>query len=348
MAANEIEIMVSTKEQASEGLRRVRKDADETRDSFDRVGEASDELDTKAMGFRDTLTGVQDSMKGTSLIAQGDLFTGFLTLGMGVGDLGSGMYNFLVPAFKAVAAGGLKTATTMVASSARQVAAWIRLSAQAMINAIRIAAAWVISLGPIALVIAALVAVGAAFVVLWKKSETFRNIMIGVWRTVRSAVGSAINGIIGFFRRVPGALSSAFSRVVSIITSPFRAALNGVRSIWNSTLGGRGLSIPSWVPFVGGKSFTFPYLQHGGIGGGFAVVGEAGPELVRLPQGSTVKNNSESRGMLSNGAGEEVHIHLHAFSGEELAEVVWDPMKRKIWQRGGKGNSNNVQVALGS
>lgn len=31
---------------------------------FDRVGEAADELDTKAMGFRDTITGVQDTMSG--------------------------------------------------------------------------------------------------------------------------------------------------------------------------------------------------------------------------------------------------------------------------------------------
>lgn len=67
--------------------------------SFDGARESFDQLDTKAMGFRDTMTGVEDSMKGVSQISEGDLFGGFLTLGMGVGDLASGMVNFLIPSF---------------------------------------------------------------------------------------------------------------------------------------------------------------------------------------------------------------------------------------------------------
>lgn len=69
-------------------------------DSFDRVGEAADTVDTRAMGFRDTMTGVQDSMLGVSNIAKGDLFEGFFLLGAGVGDLGSGIYNTLIPSLK--------------------------------------------------------------------------------------------------------------------------------------------------------------------------------------------------------------------------------------------------------
>lgn len=72
--------------------------------SLDRFGEAADTVDTRAMGFRDTLTGVQDSMAGTAAIAKGDLLDGILLVGMGVGDLGSGIFNFLVPQLKSMIA----------------------------------------------------------------------------------------------------------------------------------------------------------------------------------------------------------------------------------------------------
>lgn len=70
--------------------------------SLNKFGEAADVADTRAMGFRDSLTGVQDTMAGTAAIASGDLFDGFLLLGMGIGDLGSGIFNFLVPSLKSM------------------------------------------------------------------------------------------------------------------------------------------------------------------------------------------------------------------------------------------------------
>lgn len=69
----------------------------ETSDRLSRIGETSDEVDTKAMGFRDTVTGVSDTLRGlndTSLNTEQRL----LYLGMGIGDLGSAGYNLLVPA----------------------------------------------------------------------------------------------------------------------------------------------------------------------------------------------------------------------------------------------------------
>lgn len=66
-------------------------------DRLNRLGEASDNVDTRAMGFRDTVTGVSDTLKGlndSSLSTEQRLFT----LGAGIGDLGSAGYNLLVPA----------------------------------------------------------------------------------------------------------------------------------------------------------------------------------------------------------------------------------------------------------
>jgi hypothetical protein len=74
------------------------------------------------MGFRDTLTGVEDSMLGVSEIARGNLFAGFLALGAGVGDLGSGIYNFLVPAMQSARGSMAATAVTATESAAVETA----------------------------------------------------------------------------------------------------------------------------------------------------------------------------------------------------------------------------------
>ena len=58
--------------------------------------------------------------------------------------------------------------------------------AQALLNA-------VMSANPIALVIAGITALVAAFVLLWNKSETFRNFWINLWEGIKSAVSAAVN-----------------------------------------------------------------------------------------------------------------------------------------------------------
>jgi hypothetical protein len=83
---------------AGDEVERMGKHSEDSAERLHRVGEASDEVDTKAMGFRDTVTGVSDTLKGLSdksLTTEQRL----ITLGMGIGDLGSAGYNLLVPAF---------------------------------------------------------------------------------------------------------------------------------------------------------------------------------------------------------------------------------------------------------
>lgn len=80
---------------------RMSKEVRGSAESFDRAAEATDTLDTRSMGFRDTITGVQDSAKGLSAALSGDLTAeGLLVAGTGVGDLASGFTNLLIPAVK--------------------------------------------------------------------------------------------------------------------------------------------------------------------------------------------------------------------------------------------------------
>jgi phage-related protein len=261
---------------------------------IDRATEAADTLDTRAMGYRDTLTGVQDSMNGVSMIANGDLFNGFLTLGMGVGDLASGFANFLLPNL------GKFSLASLRAGAASKIQAAGSLMAAAGQRVLNVA----MRANPIGLVITALIILGTAFIVAYKKSETFRRIVQAAMGGVRAA-GQAVAG---FFRGTVGPAFSAvfavvgayahawrvvmstaadgvrvaFSSVARVIAAPFHAAFAGIRAAWNNTIGGRGFSVPDWVPGIGGNSFNIPMLAAGGIvtKPTLIMAGEAGPEAI--------------------------------------------------------------------
>lgn len=86
-----------TAKSSADEVDRLRKRTEESADGINRFGEASDNVDTRAMGFRDTVTGVSDTLKGLndqSLTTEQRLFT----LGAGIGDLGSAGYNLFAPA----------------------------------------------------------------------------------------------------------------------------------------------------------------------------------------------------------------------------------------------------------
>ncbi len=63
--------------------------------------------------------------------------------------------------------------------------------------------------GPVTLIIAAIGALVAAFVVLWNKSDAFRNFWKGLWSGLKNVVSAAVNGIKGFF----GGIADRFKAV---------------------------------------------------------------------------------------------------------------------------------------
>jgi hypothetical protein len=80
----------------------------------------------------------------------------------------------------------------------------------------------------------------------------------------------------------------------------------------------------------------------GGVRGGLTLVGERGPELVRLPYGSTVIPNGTTQAMMS-GAGGASRIVLELRSGgTRLDDLLVEVLRNAIRVRGG-----DVQVALG-
>lgn len=106
---------------------------------------------------------------------------------------------------------------------------------------------------PIGLVITGLVALGVAFFILWKKSETFRDIVKGVWAAIQSAAQAVVNWFtgpfLGFFKAVwdtyykifvqpvlwfyTKALPAAARLLWQAVVAAFNALVGGVRAAWD-------------------------------------------------------------------------------------------------------------------
>ncbi|WJQ14586.1 replication protein [Geobacillus stearothermophilus] len=142
-----------------------------------------------------------------------------------------------------------------------------------------------------------------------------KNIITTVWNTIKSVTSSVWNSIKSFVMTpvnairdaVPSAFESMKDKIAGIwegVKSVIKAPLNAVISMINSFIGRlNNLKIPDWVPGVGGKGINIPKIPMLAKGtdyfrGGYAIVGEQGPELVQLPRGSKVYPNSETQAML--------------------------------------------------
>lgn len=132
------------------------------------------------------------------------------------------------------------------------------------------------------------------------------NAVAGAFNWVwNSTISPVIGFISGAINNVGNTVRDVFGGMASFIGSAFQAALNVVRGPINGIIGLvnsaiRGLNslsvtIPSWVPFVGGQTWglnlpTIPMLAKGGTitGAGSVLVGENGPEILNVGRGASV------------------------------------------------------------
>ncbi|MBM7770896.1 hypothetical protein JOD54_001100 [Actinokineospora baliensis] len=122
----------------------------------------------------------------------------------------------VVGAWTLARAGSLASAAVMVASMATTAASvaagWVLMGTQALIRAGQMAAAWVMAMGPVAWVIAAVIALVALIIANWDwvKARTAE-----VWSAITGAVRSAVQGVlnvIGWIADIPDKVSAWFGR----------------------------------------------------------------------------------------------------------------------------------------
>lgn len=167
----------------------------------------------------------------------------------------------LVGSFIAAKAQLIASKIAMVAYKAEQIA----VSAVTKIGA---AIQWALNIAmaanPVGIIIIAVVALVAVFVLLWTKCKGFRDFFTGMWAAMWGGIKIAIN----------------------FILKGINAMISGLNS----------MKVPAWVPGIGGKGINIPlipYLAKGATitGATLAVLGEAGTETV-VPHNNKPRSQS--------------------------------------------------------
>ena len=123
--------------------------------------------------------------------------------------------------------------------------------------------------------------------------------LVASFQAIISSIQGVFDGLITFvtgvftgnwgqaWEGVKQIFGNAFNALVELAKVPINAVIaliNGAIDGINSLTGG-GISIPDWVPVVGGQTFSLklnkiPALAHGGFTQGVSIAGEAGTEAV--------------------------------------------------------------------
>lgn len=91
------------------------------------------------------------------------------------------------------------------------------------------------NLNPIGLVIAAVIALVAGFIYLWNTSEDFRNFWIGLWETIKSAVGAAIDWIVSAWEGIKQFFADLWESTKTNTINMWNAIKDGVANAWENT-----------------------------------------------------------------------------------------------------------------
>lgn len=163
-----------------------------------------------------------------------------------------------------------------------------------------------IILGPVGIVAALLVThwkeikatvTGAVSAVLGFLKSHWRliiSILLGPVAIVVNQVIAHFTDLVGFVKSLPGKFLQAGKGIFNFIKTGFKDAINWVIDKWNNL----HFSIPKVdlgpLGSIGGQTINFPdipKLARGGtvLSAGLSLVGEAGPEILRLPRGARVE-----------------------------------------------------------
>jgi phage-related minor tail protein len=190
-----------------------------------------------------------------------------------------------------------------------------------------------------------------------------QNVVLPTWNVIFSGIGGAVssafgiiedlwnnslkpifNGILDFisgvftgnWQKAFQGLSDIFSGVFNGLIAIAKAPINTIIGMLNGFIRGiNKIQIPDWVPGVGGRGISIPTIPMLAKGtdffqGGMAIVGEAGPELVQLPRGSSVIPNNRLQTV--GGGTANIVIEL---DGRTIAKAIGQPLVEQIRVRTG-------------
>ena len=104
--------------------------------------------------------------------------------------------------------------------------------------AMKVAGAIALLTNPIGLIIVAVAALTAGVILLYKKSETFRDIVQGVWAAVKKAVKVVVDYFDGPVKAAFDVISGAISAIVSLVKGDFSGVWDGLKTAVGGVLDG--------------------------------------------------------------------------------------------------------------
>lgn len=160
-------------------------------------------------------------------------------------------------------------------------------------------------------------AVGTAFNWVWN------SVISPVARFITGAITNIGNTVRSVFGGIGSFIGSAFQAALSVVRGP----INGIIGLVNSAIRGLNslrVTIPDWVPMVGGQTWgvsipTIPMLAKGGVirSGGTVLVGERGPEFLTLPTGAQVTPLSRAGDVPGSSGGDTYDVDITVNEAED-------------------------------
>lgn len=197
---------------------------------------------------------------------------------------------------------------------------------------------------PLALVVAAVIALGAIVVTHWDKIKPILDAILAKVKAVFDKVAAKITEVtnkiktvfqsvketvLGIWDAMVGGIKGKVNSIIGLVNSLINK-VNGFSSKANGLLGALGVTIPQ-IPSI-------PLLAEGGtLTSGSAIVGEAGAELLTMRNGAAqvqpLTTTTNTYNTINQTSRQPVQINL-VLDGMVAAKALYDPLRAVGVQRG--------------